>query len=96
MIGWGKFSNFSYIVYPSDRYLNIIYTSDQSSVRKLYNTVRSTLALKVLIGFILGILTGLFLGEMASVFRWGWYCLYSFVSNASDSLYFSFFNFRFR
>lgn len=68
MIGWGKFSNFSYIVYPSDRYLNIIYTSDQSSVRKLYNTVRSTLALKVLIGFILGILTGLFLGEMASVF----------------------------
>ena len=36
-------------------------------MKKLYHTIQSSLALKVLIGFILGILAGLFFGEMTSV-----------------------------
>ncbi|MDJ0729657.1 MAG: cation:dicarboxylase symporter family transporter [Crocosphaera sp.] len=36
-------------------------------MKKLYNTVKSSLAFKVLIGFVLGILAGLFFGEMTSV-----------------------------
>ncbi|MGK7882774.1 MAG: cation:dicarboxylase symporter family transporter [Crocosphaera sp.] len=36
-------------------------------MKKIYNIVKSTLALQVLIGFVLGILAGLFFGEMTSV-----------------------------
>ncbi|MEL4894369.1 cation:dicarboxylate symporter family transporter [Crocosphaera sp. Alani8] len=36
-------------------------------MRKVFKTLKSSLALKVLIGFILGILAGLFFGEMTSV-----------------------------
>ncbi|WP_042711219.1 hypothetical protein WH8501_26205 [Crocosphaera watsonii WH 8501] len=36
-------------------------------MKKFYSAVKSSLALRVLIGFILGILAGLFFGEMTSV-----------------------------